>query len=295
MSNNMMIKSNIILKKKAKDIISTNILKYLNLLILINIIFVDYIHNFINSINSCANTHDKLFSKYLDKVYKINHKYNDSYDHVTLQFFGGGWDVNLIQCDIRGPLCYILGYDLYQTNTSITHKYTLFLLFLCDKSFHNKIIGISNIDINNINEFDTQYHKYIFICYTLHKIVIFLYSQTIQKKKLDNLKIFKHNIFLISNINYSNDITNNLIIRDFIKKKIYPNKPDRFNENDFKYYDNLINNGYYHKSFIGINPYTNRKITIGGKIHNNLKYELKFHFFENIKQIKDRDEYLYNS
>jgi hypothetical protein len=124
--------------------------------------FVDYIHNFLNSINSCANTHDKLFSEYLDEAYKINQNCNDYSDRVTLKFVGGGWTGNLIQGDIRKPSCYRLGYDLYQTNTSITHKYTLFLLFLCDKSFHYKIIGISNIDINNIYDFDTQYHTYIF-------------------------------------------------------------------------------------------------------------------------------------
>jgi hypothetical protein len=118
--------------------------------------FVDHIHNILKSIKSCANTHDLIFNEF----YQTFNKQSNTY-YIAVAERNNYGDMVRNSFD-RLPSHYKLGYDLYKTNTSITHKYTLFLLLLCDKSFHYKIIGISNIDINNIYDFDTQYHKYIF-------------------------------------------------------------------------------------------------------------------------------------
>ena len=89
-------------------------------------------------------------------------------------------------------------------------------------------------------------------------------------------------------------------VREFPKLKHIPSKPQRYSEKDFNDYEELKQNDHFIKWRNGINPYTNRKIQIGGKTHCNVLYKMNqqnttkiknYQYYNNISQF-NKDDYL---
>ena len=123
--------------------------------------FHEYVCGVLDNIEAVDNTYDRVMKECREALGK---KYdNAGGDHYSMKIIkykkhGGfdGWN------DLPKPSHHNIGLDLFPLDATITHEYTQFLLKFCNRSYHTKIVGISNIDISRIKEFDESFHKYIF-------------------------------------------------------------------------------------------------------------------------------------
>jgi hypothetical protein len=79
------------------------------------------------------------------------------------------------------------------------------------------------------------------------------------------------------------------IIRDDIFKnyKINLQNPTRISQDEFLDFDKLKNDASFAKWYSGINPKTGRKISINGKVHNEIKQMHQFKSYDYYKSIDD--------
>jgi hypothetical protein len=90
------------------------------------------------------------------------------------------------------------------------------------------------------------------------------------------------------------------IIRDDIFKnyKINLQNPTRISQDEFLDFDKLKNDASFAKWYSGINPKTGRKISINGKVHNEIKQMHQFKsydYYKSIDDISNRLDYLEES
>ncbi len=125
-----------------------------------------------NKLDKCIpkyNDMDEMFKIYCEK-YNINKICNVYYQSSFSPQYCQDPIIMKICCsrghsiitNLQEPSYFGLGVNFYETDNKITYNYVEYLFqMISDEKYRNIILGISNLDLNDIDKFDAKYHKYI--------------------------------------------------------------------------------------------------------------------------------------